>query len=432
MAVTEPRLAGGTPAPHQLELTTPLYRIDPLGRDFPAEGAALQRIGPIVPVALPDPVVAWAVTRRDVADQLLTHPDMRKNPHQHWKAFRDGLIPKTYPLLQILTTPTMLIMDGADHSRLRQPIQRAFTQRRADALRPRIEQIVDALLDTLAGTEPGTVVDLRSTFAFQLPVTVICELYGLDDPAMRRQLAVDTRLLLSSTTPPDERLGAQHSIFGTMTRLIAARRAQPGDDLTTALIAEFDNGGMSGDELAGTLFLMLIAGHETTQNLLSNAVQRLLEHPEQLARVLDGSPGGQSWPGVVEESLRLDAPAATTMFLYAARDVTIEGVTINTGEPVMIHTAAIGRDDQVFDNPHAFNPDRADARQHRAFGHGPHHCLGSPLARLEAGTALPALFKRFIVTAAEPLHDIERVTSMSSNAPARLPVTLAPRTQPPS
>ncbi|MDN0195137.1 cytochrome P450 [Streptomyces sp. S.PNR 29] len=427
MAVTEPRFAHDIPAPHELDLARPLYRLDPLGRDFPGEGAALHRLGrPIVPVALPDPVVAWAVTRRDVADQLLTHPDMRKNP-KYWEAYRTGAIPETWPLLQILTAPTMLVMDDTDHTRLRRPIQRAFTPRRVEALRPRIEEIADELLKGIAETEPGTVVDLRQTYAFQLPVTVICELYGVDDATMRRQLAADARLLLSSTTPAEERLGAQASIFGTMAQLIDLKRAQPGDDLTTALIAEFDSGGITAEELAGTLFLMLIAGHETTQNLLSNACQRLLQHPDRLARVLNAGLGHDPWPGVVEEALRLDAPAATTMFLYAAVDVTIEGVTIRAGQPVMIYTAAIGRDDSVFQDPHAFVPDRADAHQHRAFGHGVHHCLGAPLARLEARIALKALFERLILTAAEPLDAVERVPSLSSNAPARLPVYVTAR-----
>ncbi|NEY32120.1 cytochrome P450 [Streptomyces sp. PRKS01-65] len=426
MAVTEPRLTDDTPAPHELTLASPVYRLDPLGQDFPAEGRALQAIGPVVPVELPDQVPAWAVTRRQVADVLLTHPDMRKNP-QHWRAYQAGQIPETWPLLQIITTPTMLIMDGADHTRLRLPIQRAFTPRRVEALRPRVEEIVRELLDTLAAVAPGTSVDLRSTFAFQVPVTVICELYGVDEPEMRRQLASDTSLLLSSTTPPGERLGAQTSVFGTMAQLIAAKRARPGEDLTTALIAEFDSGGMSAEELAGTLFLMLIAGHETTQNLLSNAIQRLVENPERLARVLSARDGENAWRGVVEEALRLDAPAATTMFLYAVRDTTIEGVTIHAGEPVLIHTAAIGRDDQVFTDPDAFLPDRADAHRHRAFGHGPHHCLGAPLARLESRIALRRLFERFTLTAAEPLGAVERITSLSSNAPARLPVCLTPR-----
>ncbi|MBC2904370.1 cytochrome P450 family protein [Streptomyces cupreus] len=426
MAVTEPWLSDDVPAPHELALTRPRYRLDPLARDIPAEGRALQRIGPLVPVELPDQVVAWAVTRRDVADTLLTHPDLRKNP-RHWKAYRDGLVPETWPLLQIITTPTMLIMDGADHTRLRRPIQQAFTPRRVEALRPRIEEIVRDLLDDLAASTPETVVDLRTAFAFPVPVTVICELYGVDDPAMRRQLAADTAALLSSTTPPDDRMAAQGSIFGTMVRLVTAKRTQPGDDLTTALIAEFDEDRLAEDELIGTLFLMLIAGHETTQNLLSNAIKDLAENHDRLAEVLDHSGGTDPWRGVVEEALRLDAPAATTMFLYAVRDVTVAGVTIREGEPVLIYTAALGRDDEVFDDPDAFRPGRPDAHQHRAFGHGPHHCLGAPLARLEAQIALPALHRRFVITPAEPLAEVERLESLSSNAPARLPVRLAPR-----
>ncbi|MGW1004777.1 cytochrome P450 family protein [Streptomyces sp. NPDC002520] len=426
MTDIDSRLTDDIPAPHELDLGRPLYRLDPLGRDFPAEGKALQEMGPLVPVELPDRVTAWAVTRRKVADQLLTHPDMRKNP-RHWRAYQDGLVPDTWPLLQLLITPTMLIMDGADHTRLRRPIQTAFTTRRVEALRPRIEEIVDQQLDALAAAGPGSVVDLRATFAFQLPVTVICELYGLDDPEARRQLAVDSLLLLSSATPPAERLAAEASIFGIMAQLIATRRKQPGTDLTTALIKEFDAGDMSEEELAGTLFLMLLAGHETTQDLICNAVQRLAEHPDQLARVLDGTSGQDPWHGVVEESLRFDPPAATTMFLYAERDVDIEGVTLRAGDPVLFSISAIGRDDDVFTDPDTFLPDRRGAHQHRAFGHGPHHCLGAPLARLEARVALPALYERFIVTPAEPLGDIERVGSLSTNGPARLPVRLTAR-----
>lgn len=361
------------------------------------------------------------MTRRDVADELQTHPDMRKDP-AFWKAYQDGLVPETWPLLQILVTPTMLIKDGEDHTRLRRPIQKAFTTRRVEALRPRIEEICRELLDAIATAGPETPVDLRSTYAFQLPVTVICELYGVDDPEMRRQLAVDTRLLLSSTTPPDARLGAQASISGLMAQLIAARRAQPRDDLTTALLREFDGGSISEEELAGSLFLMLVAGQETTQNLFSSVIRRLLQHPEQLERVLGGGTGDDLWPGVVEEGLRMDAPAATTMFLYAARDVAIAGVTVRAGDPVMIYTAAIGRDGQAFPHPHVFIADRADAGRHRAFGHGVHHCLGAPLARLEARIALPMLFERFALVPAEPLDEIEEMDSMSSNGPVRVPV----------
>ncbi|MEU8868716.1 cytochrome P450 [Streptomyces umbrinus] len=351
---------------------------------------------------------------------------MRKNP-KHWRAYQDGLIPDTWPLLQIIVTPTMLIQDGEDHTRLRKPMQNAFTARRVEALRPRIEQLVQDLLDQLAATESGAVVDLRSAYAFPVPVTVICELYGVDDPAMQRQLAIDTGLLLSSQTPPQQRLGAQRSIFGTMAQLVAAKRAQPGEDLTTALIAEFEKGGMVQEELIGSLFLMLIAGHETTQNLLSNAIKSLVEHPEELARILADPTGEDPFRGVVEESLRYDPPAATTFFLYLVRDVTIAGVTMRAGDAVLIHNAAIGRDDQHFSNPDAFRPARPNAHQHRSFGHGPHHCLGAPLARIEARIALKALFERFEVSPAEPLAAVERVPSLSSNAPARVPVYLKER-----
>lgn len=371
-------------------------------------------------------MVAWAVTRRDVADKLMTHPQISKNARLHWGAYLEGRIPESYPLLQFVVSENMLTVDGEDHARLRQPMQRAFTARRVEALRPCVEGITKELLDQLDATPPGTVVDLRE-FAFELPVAVICELFGVEDLQIRRQLAVDSGLLLSSTASDAERLAAQHGVFATMAQLIEAKRAQPGDDLTTALIAEGDSGNLSEEELASTLFLTLVAGHETTRNLLSNAFRRLLQHPDQLARLLSGDGDADPWPTVIEECLRFDAPAATTVFYFAARDVQIEGVTIREGDPIMIYNAAIGRDDEAFVHPHVFLAHRADARQHRAFGHGAHHCIGAALARLEAHIALRALFERFTVTPAADFDALAQVPSLSSNAPIHVPVHLASR-----
>lgn len=152
---------------------------------------------------------------------------MRKSP-KYWRAYQDGLVPKDWPLLRILTAETMLTRDGEDHTRLRQPIRRAFTAHQVEALRGRVEDITRELLGALATAPSGDRIDLRATFAFQLPVRVICELSGVDDDDMRRQLAVDTRLLLSRTAPLGERLGARAGVLGTMTRLIASERALPG------------------------------------------------------------------------------------------------------------------------------------------------------------------------------------------------------------
>ncbi|MET8830533.1 cytochrome P450 [Streptomyces sp. NPDC004610] len=427
--MTETTAAGPTgeiSPPDEWGLDRPLYRIDPLGQDFEAEGRTLQALGPLVPVELTDGVRAWAVTRREVYDLLTTHPDLRKSP-AHWRAYQNGEVPDSWPMLQLLVTPTMLIMDGLDHARLRKPVQAAFTTRRVEALRGRIEEIVAERLDALAASGPETVVDLRTTFAFEIPVIVICELYGVEDTDARRQLAVDTALLMSGRTPPAERLAAEASIFGAMAQLIAEKRERPGPDLTTALITEFDKGNMSQEELAGTLFLVLLAGHETTQDLICNVIRRLAEHPERLAEVLADGGGPEVWRGVVEESLRLDPPAPMSMFLYPEREMTVAGVTLRAGDPILCHLAAISRDDEVFSDPHTFAPERSNAHQHRAFGHGPHHCLGAPLARLEGAVALPALYERFTITLAEPPEDIEPVASAFVNAPARLPVRLAVR-----
>lgn len=198
--------------------------------------------------------------------------------------------------------------------------------------------------------------------------------------------------LVSSSATPQAAIAAQRGLYALLGAVVAAKRAEPGDDLTTALIAAREEGDrLSEQELVGTLLLMLVAGHETTLNLITNAVRALLAHPAQLKLVLDGA---VEWSAVVEETLRYDSPVGQFPLRYAAEDIRVGGVLIRRGEALLASYAAAGRDAAHYPDADVFDLTRQPAR-HLSLGHGPHFCLGSGLARLEAETALRSLFGRF-------------------------------------
>lgn len=281
----------------------------------------------------------------------------------------------------------MLEMDAPDHTRLRKLVAREFTPRRIEALRPRVQQITDGLLDAML---PAGQADLVDALAFPLPMTVICELIGvpdLDRDAFRR--------LSSGVVSPagaQEGSDAVRAMGGYLAELIEDRRRSPGDDLLSALIAARyeDDDALSPDELVGMAFLLLVAGHETTVNLISNGVRALLDHPSQLAALradfglLDGA---------VEEMLRYEGPVETATFRFAREPVTIGSTAIAAGEPVLVALAGGDRDPGRYPEPDRFDI-RRDAQGHLAFGHGMHFCLGAPLARMEGRIAIRTLLER--------------------------------------
>ncbi|MFF3337827.1 cytochrome P450 [Streptomyces flavidovirens] len=398
----------------------PLVRLDVNATDLHGEIERLRSIGPVVHVELPDGIPAWAITRYQVLHDLLADPRVAKDP-KHWDALADGTVPEGWPLIDFVTNPGMTTADGKHHLRLRTLISQTFTPRRIGAMRPRIEAGVQVLLNDLAAQTTGPV-DLRRHFAYPLPMRVIGDLLGVPE-ARHDEFRALSASLTSSNTDPNETLSTRRQMHALFSELVAAKGVQAGDDLTSDLIsARHDGDRLSEPELIGTLILILVAGHGTTLNLITNAVRALLAHPDQLAAVTRGQ---QAWTAVIEETLRWDSPVGHFPLRYATEDISIGGVVIRQGEAILASYAAAGRD------PHHHGPsaERFDISRpltrHLSFGHGPHYCIGAALARLEAEVALPALFTRFpdIALAAAP-GGLLPLPSFISNSTQTLPVTL--------
>ncbi|MFD3310172.1 cytochrome P450 [Streptomyces sp. NPDC058694] len=408
--------------------------IDPSGHDIHGEAARIRERGPVTRVELPDGVEAWAVSSTDLLKKLLTDPRVSKDPRQHWPVWINGEISPEWPLFTWVAVQNMFTAYGGEHKRLRTLVAKAFTARRTAALQPRIEEITKTLLDRIdeAGRR-SEVVDLREEFCYPLPIQVISELFGLPEEKGAELRAVVDGIFNTAATP-EEVTDIYTRLYAALGELVAAKRELPGDDLTSALISARDDEGdtrLSEQELLDTLVLMISAGHETTVNLIDNAIHALLTHPEQLAHVRAGR---ATWDDVIEETLRVQAPVASLPLRYAVEDLAIgelggpEGVVIGKGEAILAAYAAAGR------NPadHGADADLFDVtrlgKEHLAFGHGVHFCLGAPLGRMEARIALPALFERFPdLGLALPERELTPVASFISNGHRDLPVRLSPR-----
>ena len=402
------------------------FVLDPYVTDLPAEREALHAAGPLTRVEFPEGVTAWGVTHHETARALLTDSRLVKDV-AHWDDYQNGRVPQTWPLLSTIPpTPTNLLgTDGAEHRRLRLLTAKAFSARTVERLRPRIHELTTELLDSM---EPaaGRPLDLKSEFAFRLPMSVIGELYGVDRsefPYLRDMYVK----FFSSVTGPEEFMRVYTELEQYYDDMIAAKRAEPGDDLTTELLQAGEDGDALTDlEVRGTLQVTVAAGHETTVNLLCNAVRALLAHPDQFALVKEGKVG---WDTVVEEALRYDPPTSNMLFRFATEDIEVGDTVIAKGEALMVSYGAISRDRAEHGtdpHPAAFDLTRSQGR-HMSFGYGPHVCPGAALARMEGQIALPMLFERYPdLELAVPDQELANHPSIIVNSLKELPVLLRP------
>ncbi|WP_238413023.1 cytochrome P450 family protein [Saccharothrix deserti] len=404
-----------------METDTAPIPLDMTGADIHAEAARLRAHGPVTPVLLPGDVRAWSITGYAEIKKALTDPRVSKDPRKHWPAFANGELSRDWPLIDWLGD-NMTTAHGADHARLRKLVAKAFTARRVAEMRPRVERITNALLDDLAATPRGAVVDLKAGYGTPLPARVICELFGVpeeDQDAVLRggEANTDTRLTAEQARRNIEQW--QRAIGA----LVETKRRTPGDDLTSALVgAQEDGSSLTDSELLGTLNLILSAGSGTVTNLLCGVMVALLTHPEQYELVRTGQ---RTWRDVVDEVLRVESPIAQLPFRFAIEDIELGGVVIPRGEPILIGYAAAGRDPDLHGaDAGRFDLTRAN-KEHLSFGHGAHFCVGAPLAQLEASIALPALFERFPdMRLAVDVAELEPRGSFIMNAYAALPVHL--------
>jgi cytochrome P450 len=324
----------------------------------------------------------------------------------------------------------ILSLDPPEHTRLRRLVQPAFTAGTIEKLRPRIQAITDVLLDGIdaqaeaAGeTAPHRQVELISQFAYPLPVTVICEMLGIPEEDREQTQRWSENLLRPLREDEAEEIGRGIGEFIHYLRgLFAQRRAEPQDDLITQLLqAEVEGDRLTEDEVLAMVFILFVAGHITTVNLIANGIYALLTNPEQMAE-LRANPA--LIENAVEEILRYYGPAETSTLRFAAQDFEIVGQAIERGAPLLFLLASANHDPERFVDPEKFNISRADANRHIAFGKGIHACLGAPLARLEGQIAISTLVQRYpdpqlAVPAEEITWDRSFLRSLTS-----LPLTL--------
>ncbi|CAL9357063.1 Cytochrome P450 monooxygenase PikC [Streptomyces sp. enrichment culture] len=344
--------------------------------------ARLRAQGPVHRIRMPEGgASAWLVVGYEAGRAALADPRLSKD----W-----GKASPAFPLGAVSSGPHMLRADPPDHTRLRKLVAREFTARRVEELAPRIQKTTDELLDRML-TAPDGRADLVEALSFPLPISVICELLGVPD-LDRESFRTWSNDALGATDP-EVRKAAAASMARYIEELVEGKRQRPGDDLMSALMHGSDDDGdkLSHEELIGMAWLLLVAGHETTVNLISNGVLALLTHPEQLAALrADVS----LIDNAVEEMLRYEGPVETPTYRFTTEPLTIGDTVIpGGGELVLVAMADANRDPARFPSPDRFDISR-DSRGHVAFGHGIHYCLGAPLARLEARIAVRTLLDR--------------------------------------
>lgn len=348
------------------------------------EYAELRAETPITKVPMVGGGTAWLVTRHDHVRQVLADPRMSSDRR------RPGF-PQLSPHQRALVSsmaPSLIGMDPPEHSEARRAVLGEFTVRRIEAMRPRIQEIVDDCIDEmLAAPRP---VDLVRALSLPVPSLVICELLGVpyaDHDFFQER----SSLILRKTSSAESRSAALEDIWKYLDELVADKEREPTDDLIGRQIRkQREAGEVDHEALVRMALLLLIAGHETTANMISLGALALLENPDQLAELLADP---TKTPPAVEELLRYFTIVEAATSRTALEDVEIGGVLIRAGEGVVALGTAANRDPEVFDRPDELDINR-NARGHVAFGFGPHQCLGQNLARLELQIVFDTLFRR--------------------------------------
>lgn len=377
---------------------------------IPKDPAATVPEPPLRRTDLVNGVSAWIVTGYETSRRLLNDPRLIK-VGPRLAPFGKRLHPDVVSGIH----RHMLYTNGEEHARLRRLVMKAFSRRRSDSFGSRIQELTDELLDAMTGAESA---DLVAALAFPLPVAVICELLGV--PADRRSdfQRWSVAFMAPEVAGFDAYAEAASEFLDFARTLIAEKRRVPGEDLLSDLLAARDGGGaLDEDELTSMMFILVLAGHETTANLIGNGVLTLISRPPRERASGDIT-------SLVEELLRLDGPANHTLPYQAAEPIVTDGVTIEAGELVFVGLRAANRDPRRFSEPGRFDPEREDAA-HIAFGHGIHYCVGAPLARLETRIALRSVMDRFPdMTLAVSPESLVRKKSMTIYGLEALPVRL--------
>ncbi|MGZ3645006.1 MAG: cytochrome P450 family protein [Ktedonobacteraceae bacterium] len=369
----------------QVDVTSANFKANP----FPFY-AQLRAEAPVFPVTISMPTKqrAWLITRYSDVQDVLKDARFAKNPRNAMSPEQLKKRPWIPPMFKPLEQ-NMLDLDSPDHTRLRALVHKAFTPRLIEQMRDEIQALTNELLDT---AEPKGSMDLIADFALPLPLTIIGRILGV--PAKdNNKFHHWTKTLLSAGTNTNYvvLIPTIMRFMGYLKKLIRARRANPKDDLITALVQAKDGSDkLSGDEVLAMIFLLLIAGHETTVNLIGSGSLALLEHPDQLEKL-------RCEPAIIkpaiEELLRFVCPVEMATERYAREDIMIAGKTIPRGELVLAVIGSANRDANYFDNPDSLDITREN-NKHLAFGLGAHYCLGAPLSRLEGQIAISTLIRR--------------------------------------
>ncbi|MFI9203166.1 cytochrome P450 [Streptomyces sp. NPDC053048] len=395
----------GFDEPYRLE-PTPLY-------------AGLRSAEPVARVRLPYGQEGWLVTRYESVRTVLSDPRFSRAA-----AVAAGeRIPRPGPLPP--RSNPMTAVDPPEHTRLRRLVAADFTKRRIERRRPRALQVATELIDDMIAAGPPA--DLVADFAVRLPVMMICEVLGIPQGERGRfsEWAVP---LFGRTAFTDGQVGSAHTTMREfMAGLVAEKRRNPRDDLLTKLVrARDERNDLTEDQLIGLGVSLLSAGHHSTAHQIANCAYLLLTHPDQLAWLRADI---TRVPQAVEEMLRFiplaaGAPNGEGHPRVATADVELDGVTIPAGEPVLASIISANRDEEVFPEAHRLDITRGDrSSPHIAFGHGPHHCLGAELARMEIQVATACLLTRFpALRLAVPEEEVPWGKGMMTRGPARLPV----------